>query len=600
MKLEYKYVPKGVKENSLYRRRLYEGLANDTGLFKAAVHAAKNDLLWWVNSFLWTYDPRKVEANENPHIPFITWTPLQDECLLTLQKNLGRSDILIEKSRDQGASWNCLVPLLHQWQYQPGRAFMVVSRKEELVDSPSNPDSLFWKLDYMLRCQPRFMKPKYTRTKLHLENHENGSYLDGSSTTSDVGRGGRRTAILIDEFAAFEVSDSHAVNAATANNTNCRIFNSTYLGAVGSFYEQSKRTDIVKISLPWWKHPEHSKDLQVIDGKKWSPWYQKMCRRIITPARIAAELDMDPTGSASPFFPAALVDRILEEDVRPAVMRGRLEVHPFDVKVSEWMDDAKGQFHLWMNLEGKLRPNPTEKFVAACDIATGSGASNSVLSVGSRTTREKVLEFATAKMNPADFAQLVVGVCWFFNEAYLIWEKNGPGGMFGNRVVELGYRNIYYMQDEFGLRHKMNDSMVPGWQSTKENKRLVFQQYAAALADKSFINRSAEAIREMRLITYQDDGSVANQLARTTDDPSGAKENHGDRPTADALCAKGLGQKRPDVKTYEEGEIPPNPKRYSFAWRKQEAEKELLNPKDGWMTDPKELMGWQEQPTSSW
>jgi len=152
----YRTVPKDPQANVEWRQERLAKIGSDRGRRRAIWQLCKHDILFWVNAFCFTYDPRKIATN--PHLPFVTWE-FQDEALLTLSKHVGTSDVGIEKARDMGASWLCLVAFLHQWQFFPGQAFMVVSRNEDLVDASGNPDSLFWKLDYLLRNQPRFLVP---------------------------------------------------------------------------------------------------------------------------------------------------------------------------------------------------------------------------------------------------------------------------------------------------------------------------------------------------------------------------------------------------------------------------------------------------------
>jgi hypothetical protein len=45
-----------------------------------------------------------------------------------------------------------------------------------------------------------FLVPKHDRKLLGLRNEVNGSTIDGESTNPDLGRGDRRTSMLIDEF----------------------------------------------------------------------------------------------------------------------------------------------------------------------------------------------------------------------------------------------------------------------------------------------------------------------------------------------------------------------------------------------------------------
>jgi hypothetical protein len=595
--------PKELRANAKYRKCVLAAAKRDKLLREGLRRRCQKDILFWVNVFCWTFDPRKTDAGDSPHIPFITW-PFQDKVLLRLAAHIGKDDVGIEKSRDMGASWLCLLAFLHQWQFLPGRAFMVVSRNERLVDAPSDPDCLFWKLDYLLKEQPSFLVPRFRRTALHLENLDNGSYIDGASTTADVGRGGRRTAFLVDEYGAFEPADSHAVNAATADNTRSRIFNSTYKGTVGAFYEQMQRPEIVRLSLHWSLHPEKAKGAYKDDAGKWrSEWYAKQCKRIVTPALIAQELDMDPQGAESPFFPCELIDKILQQDVRPPLMRGRLEWGTHLDKPVFVEDRAKGEMLLWQPLTlPNFKAPAGESYVIGCDVATGSGATNSVLTACDRRTREKVAEFASPRISPERFAELAYATARFFNDAQIIWEMNGPGGTFGKRLVDLGYRNIYYRRDEQGLAHKVAQSLTPGWHASPQNKLLVFRHYIQALSSGAFINRSRDAVLECRQYIYLPNGSVGNARALAVTDPSGARQNHGDRPTADALANWLLGPEPVTQQPREEDPFlnpPVNPPYGSLAWRRQKVAEEMRLQQQGhWFSSPEALSGWDETPES--
>ena len=47
----------------------------------------------------------------------------------------------------------------------------------------------------------------------------------------------------------------------------------------------------------------------------------------------------------------------------------------------------------------------------------------------------------SALSSPAEFAKSCVGICKLF-DAKLVWEKSGPGHVFGHAVQKEGYENI--------------------------------------------------------------------------------------------------------------------------------------------------------------
>ena len=184
-------LPSSYKENLLFRQTVLKACLDNRELQQEMVNASSRDFLFWINTFVWTFDPRK----QNPVVPFMTWE-FQDDAFKILDKGIGKHDMLIEKSRDMGASWMILTLFTHRWLFYPMQSFLMVSRKEEYVDKSGDYKGLFQKVDFILDRLPSWMVPVYTRNKLHLKNEENGSSIDGESTNGDVGRGDRRTAML--------------------------------------------------------------------------------------------------------------------------------------------------------------------------------------------------------------------------------------------------------------------------------------------------------------------------------------------------------------------------------------------------------------------
>ena len=126
--------------NLRQRQMLLEKAGPDRDVQRMLWDACSRDILYFVNLFCWTYDPRKP----NPKIPFITYE-FQDNALLCLSESLphrtedgsdfkGR-DILIEKSRDMGASWMCLTLFFWGWLFRPMQSYLCL-----LYTSPSPRD----------------------------------------------------------------------------------------------------------------------------------------------------------------------------------------------------------------------------------------------------------------------------------------------------------------------------------------------------------------------------------------------------------------------------------------------------------------------------
>ncbi len=528
-----------------FRETLIRDSAADKGYRGELWKMCARDLLFFVNAFAWTLDPRLTDRPAC--IPFITWD-CQDKAFADIHDAIGDgADIGVEKSRDMGASWIICTVFLWEWLFHANKSFLIVSRNEDYVDCAGNYKAMFQKIDFLIEHLPKWMLPHYARTRLRLSNEDNGSSIDGESTTGDVARGDRRTAIALDEFAAFEIKDGYKALSSTQYATNCRIFNSTYEGTGNAFYDVMQKVRR-KVRLHWSDHPEKSIGLhRDAKGKLRSPWYDEQCKRANHPSEIAQQLDIDPAGSGFQYYDLESIQHHVRTYGCEPYTEGDLAYAEYDCRPIEFRPLPKGPLKLWMYVDGSGKPPPGREYAIGADIASGTGASNSVLSIGDKRLGEKVGRLATPHMRPEHFAQLAVAVAKWFNNAIIVPEANGPGRNFIDAVLDTGYTNLYFRPtNEKSIDRRF--SMTPGWYATKESKVSLHGEYRRALGTASiqaeFINRDIDSLRECEQLVFSPTGGVEHSGSVGTIDPSGAKENHADMPTADALCWMGMKETR--------------------------------------------------------
>jgi len=520
----------------------------------------RDDPEFFFDTFVYTYDPRQKPSRQ----PFILY-PYQRESLADVSAAIGVHDLKILKSRDMGASWLVLTTFLWKWLFAPvGESYLLVSRNESYVDGGSK--SLFWKLDYVLDTLPGWLTPAYQRNKLRLTNLATGSSIDGESTTGQVARGDRRTAILLDEFAAFDLQDGFSVLSSTRDATMCRVFMSTPNGTGNAFHAVAENKEIPEIRMHWSSHPTKSAGLYEKNGRKRSPWYDREVKRCVSSVEVAQELDIDFSASQSLFFEPARLSELSSKHVTAPYRTGRMDLQQEE---HVFIDDPKGPLKLWIHPDGAGDLPRDREYAIGVDIATGTGASNSAISVGDRKTGEKVGEFAHPNLRPDELAKYAVALArWFRGSnnrgAMMVWEAAGPGRIFGDVVVnELNYRNVYLRQSEGRIAKRQSELL--GWYPTRDSKVTLFGNYRKNLYAERFINRSAEAMKEHREIIYNASGSLEHSRSHGTD-PSGARMNHGDRVTADALLNLVMEQ--------EGRRIEPEPikNHMSVGWRREHNE----------------------------
>lgn len=620
----YRLVPKNAYANVLFRKQIIQRGYDDPG-FALAVHdMCSRDILFWINTFGWTFDPRPVRGTEMPFgecrsIPFITWK-IQDAYILELQASVGNNDFLNEKSRCVGASWGGLYVLHWFWHFTQMARFGLASRNDEYVDALGNPKSLFWKLDFIDRMMPEWMLPRgrvddldYRGRKLgHLENLKNGSVHNGEAATENLFAGDRLTAAFMDEFSRFPVRLAFQALTATRDATPCRIFNGTSTGPGCAYHHVVTRTNCKRMRIHWSSCPLHrrglyqkgnNRELRIVDTKYWiercrrkgivatpdtindlapetydfdnqpfvddddfkyrSPWFDKELGRCANKSEALQELEIRYDAAKAPYFDPVELEWHRKEYAlkNPVIVRGELD-HTSTGQASEFLVRKNGAWRLWFPLAANSRPPNHTDYVIGADVASGTkrgedqrGYSNSVLSVASRSGRRLVAQYATSGMRPDLFAELAIAACHFFRgpngPARLIWEANGPaGGTFRDRVRDLRYFNVYVRQNLTKLARKSMREM--GWWSDDHTKPILLGQFRRSIArGGDFICPSLETLDECEQYIHGGGGSIEHMGATHEIDESQARENHGDRVIATALCIWELNSQKIDAGSRE-------------------------------------------------
>jgi len=280
-------IPKDLTENTKRRFKLIYHCAKTPELRAIQYKMCQNDILYWVNLYAATYDPRKTPST----IPFITY-PYEDKLLLDLVECIEKQkDILIEKSRDMGVTWCVVLAFTWFWNFKgEGFDFLVGSRKEQYIDQIGNMDTIMEKVRFLIRNMPTWMRPKGFDWKQHsnylkIVNPDTKATITGEATNNNFSRSGRRRAIFFDEFAFWEC-DQQAWRA-SADASNCRIVVSTPCGFNNQFAKLRHSGSIRVETLHWKLHPE-----------KDQAWYDNECkRRNNDSVEIAQELDINYEGS---------------------------------------------------------------------------------------------------------------------------------------------------------------------------------------------------------------------------------------------------------------------------------------------------------------
>ena len=179
----FSLVPMDPAANVEWRAELVRWVGEDPKRASEVAGMCRLDRLFYVNTFAWTYDPRNKRM---PVRPFVMFPKQVEEFPKICDAIEVGGDTITAKSRDMGASWLHLLAYAGSWHFDENMAYQLASRNEGLVDDSENPDSLFWKLDFLLANFPKWLRPNYTRRKLHLFNKDTGSEIGRASCRERV------------------------------------------------------------------------------------------------------------------------------------------------------------------------------------------------------------------------------------------------------------------------------------------------------------------------------------------------------------------------------------------------------------------------------
>ncbi len=561
----YHLVPKDRLENLAYREHLIRKAEADPNFADLLVDACSQDILFFINAFCFTLDPRREDC---PKIAWITWEE-QDHVILAINDSLGRYGLWIPKSRDQSLTWNTLVNFAWDFLFHRDVHYMVASWKEKMVDNGDDPNTLFAKLDFLFEMLPEFLKPQLSRVSLLWSNKTLKSTISGEATTGDLGRAGRQKGILIDEAATID--SLGGVIQSIAAVTDNAIYISTHKGPNTTFNKELSKPGKSVMKVHWTSRPTHRQGLYtsrngrpilldtefrgkvrieqaeyyfpdnypfILDGKLRSPYYDHMCSKLGNdPVRIASELDINPMGSIANYFPLDMVDRA-KTQCRMPMHTGELD---YDDRTAEpvargFVEVATGRLRLWVPVDEQGNV-PQARYVLACDIGAGTGSSTSTVCIANLETGDYVGSWACAYTSPEKFAFQVTALRRWLGTpdapAYVIWEQNGgPGSIFAKKMLELEPSMVYHREAKNGRTGESTN--IPGWWTDGDSKSAAFGNLREALEKGWFIIPDEFVVEELRQYRYGP-GAVPLHDGSVTDDITAARDAHGDRVVAAAL-----------------------------------------------------------------
>lgn len=235
--LDHEQWPPNYKAVYAWRIKQLQRLQADDALLQGAKHYYSSRPAEFIMHWMDTYDPRQAS---NKWVPFVFFLKQAQVVRFLHELREDQQGGLIEKCRDAGATWIACGYSVWSWLFIPNDAIGWGSRKETLVDTLGDPDSIFEKMRLIVRRMPAVWLPSGFVTKKHatfmkLINPENGSTITGEAG-DNIGRGGRKSMYFKDESAHYERPEK--IESALGDNTNCQVDISSVNGLGNAFHRR--------------------------------------------------------------------------------------------------------------------------------------------------------------------------------------------------------------------------------------------------------------------------------------------------------------------------------------------------------------------------
>lgn len=254
--------PLDATENVNFRLNLITKAENEISAQEACRMVSGGNFEWFCNTFLWTYDPRESDPNK----PFVLW-PKQKQFTEWLEVLYQRSqrgekiNVVIDKPRGIGASYTLMAWCLWHYLFH-NFTVRLGSRKEDYVDKKGDPDALFSKLDYMVEHLPDWLAPEQARAYLMYRPKESssGNSIVGESANPNFGRGGRKNAIVFDEFGFWDWSKSSWESAGESTNFRIALSTPPESGRDSHFFKllTGQAGKVMKFEFDWQDDPRRT------------------------------------------------------------------------------------------------------------------------------------------------------------------------------------------------------------------------------------------------------------------------------------------------------------------------------------------------------
>jgi len=361
------------------------------------------DPVYFVNRYV------KIQHPTRGLIPFDTYS-FQDDCFSDFVDH--RFNIIL-KSRQLGIS--TLTACYAVWLacFYRDKNVLVIATKLAVAQN------FIKKVKTAIRSMPKWLTiPEVISANKQGVEFSNGSTIKAVPTSDDAGRSEALSLLIVDEAAFIRNFDELWLGLYSTLSTGGRAIVLSTPNGVGDKYHElcmgaeNGENEFNFIKLLWDVHPERNDE-----------WFESETKNM-SRKQIAQELMCDFAASGDTFLSSADIEKLSMRIQKP------LERWGPDMGVWVWKYALS-----------------EHKYVISADVARGDAADYSAFHVFDTTTSEQVAEYK-GKVPPDHFATLLAEAGKRYGTALICPENNTYGYATVMKLVDLGYRNLYFKNEK--------------------------------------------------------------------------------------------------------------------------------------------------------
>jgi hypothetical protein len=374
---------------------------------------------------------------------------------------------IIVKARQLGISTICAGYIAWLMSFSKDKNVLVMATKYATASN------MVKKVKYIVNNMPEWLKlATVTTDNKNSFELSNGSMIKAVATSPDAGRSEAVSLLVVDEAAHIENMDEIWTALYPTISTGGRCIALSSPNGIGNWFHrtyedgQNGQNSFITTYLPWNVHPKH--DEKWFEEETKNMGKREIAQEYLCSFNASGETVIDPDD----------MERMRKEISEPS--------H------KSWVDR---NYHIWKKY------NHQGKYILSADVARGDGADYSVFHVINASTMEQVAEYQ-GKIEPEMFVDLLITVGKEYGNALMVIENNNIGYTVCTRVIEKGYRNVFYSNKsthEYVDSNNAigNSSVVPGFTTSVKTRPIIIAKLDELIRNNAIKINSARTVREM-------------------------------------------------------------------------------------------------------